>query len=127
MNTFLRYIIGGMLLVGSVCWIAANRSSEEDQLRQTAGIEVELLQMQRVTHGVMMEMIVTNQTTRNAVSIALTAELLADNDCVLASNPLVNVLQLSAGEKRTLSTLVPVEHSSEAMQPRLRVALVRWD
>lgn len=122
-----RYIIGSLCLVGVACWIAASRPTAEDQLRRTAGIEVELLQMQRVTHGVMMEMIVTNQTKRSALSIALTAELLAGDDRVVASNPLVNVLQLSAGEKRTLSTLVPVEYSSETLQPRLRVALVRWD
>lgn len=125
----LRWMITSLLMGAAIVVLYATYGCDapEAALRHTDGIRVVVVNAGYAPHGRAVRCEVTNDTGRRAESIAMTVELLDENQQVLAVNPLVNVRSLLAGESRVIDAMVPLENRSVEVHPRASVALVKWE
>ncbi|MCC7349605.1 MAG: hypothetical protein IT446_03470 [Phycisphaerales bacterium] len=127
-----KLALPGILLCALALWWIYNWRSgrfNESELRDTAGIEVAITQTRQTPQGFLIAYTIENHSQKTASSIILTANVLTQSDKPLANNPLINVLVLAPGEKRTLSTLAPLlpgVQPTANIKPQLQTTLVRW-
>lgn len=124
------------LLVGVLCatagWVVynwRNNRFDESRLRDTNGIDVAISHFNRAPQGFVIDYTIENHTRRTASSIVLTAQVLDENDKPVAGNPLINVLGLAPGEKRSqtaLAPLLPGVGTPPAGHATIQTSLVRW-
>lgn len=122
----------GVILCGVLTWrYVAWRSNQfdESKLRDTQGVEVVLIRTSPTSQGILFGYTIENHTGRTASSIVLTAEVQNAGGKPVAVNPLINVLTLKPGEKRSLTAMAPFlpdVQTSTPLKPGIRATLVRW-
>lgn len=131
-SRFRKTVLPGVLVCALAAWLIYNWRSnrfDESKLRDTAGIQVAINQASRVPQGILIAYTIENRSQKTASSIVLTAQVLDQSDKPIATNPLINVLTLTPGEKRALTALAPFLPSTQpasTFKPILQTTLVRW-
>lgn len=114
-------------LVAGCYWFASRPTVNEATLRDTAGVEVTVVEMRRTDCGITTGCLVENRSSREASSVVFTVQITDADGGVLAANPLANALAVKPGEQRSVSVLVPVTGDVPPASPaRAQVNLVRW-
>ncbi|MCC6423107.1 MAG: hypothetical protein IT447_06465 [Phycisphaerales bacterium] len=101
----------------------------ESELRDTAGIQVNITKSQQTPQGILIVYTIENHSQKTASSIVLTAQVRDNSDKPIAANPLINILTLSPGQKRTQNALAPYLPNAQptsTFKPILQTTLVRW-
>lgn len=123
----LGVILGGILVWRYFFW--RSNQFDESKLRDTQGVEVVLIRTSPTSQGIMVAYTIENRTGRTASSIVLTAEVQNADGRPVAVNPLINVLMMKPGEKRSLTAMAPFlpdVQTSTPLKPQIRTTLVRW-
>ena len=124
------------LLVILLCALAAlliynlrSNRFNESELRDTAGIQVNITKSQQTPQGILIVYTIENHSQKTASSIVLTAQVRDNADKPIAANPLINILNLTPGEKRTQTAIAPYLPNiqpTSTFKPILQATLVRW-
>jgi hypothetical protein len=107
-------------------WLWHPSPHSENALRDTSGIEVTALKIERVEGGFRVACRIANHRRQIAEQVVFQVSLIGSNGEIVAVNPLAVAAAIPAGEIRELTVPVPASFEVSNVSARAQASLVRW-
>jgi hypothetical protein len=130
-NEYRRLFLTLVLLACAVGYgvtrLRSSRGFDEDEFRDTSGLAVTNVTWSKSARGYMVRAQLNNQRNRAATSVVLFGEVHGAGGELLASNPLINVLDVRPSTARTFDAIIPAPSTQSEAKVSLKVVVVRWE
>ncbi len=107
-------------------WLWPASTHSEETLRDTSGIEVTALKVERAQGGFRVACRIANHRRRVAEQVVFEVSLLGPDGKIVAVNPLAAAAAIPGGETRELTVPVPASPETPGVSARAHASLVRW-
>lgn len=107
-------------------WLWHPSTHSEEALRDTSGIEVTALKVERAQDGFRVACRIANHRRQFAEQVVFEVSLLGPDGKIVAVNPLAAAAAIPGGETLELTVPVPASPETSSVSARAQASLVRW-